>query len=153
MTPRHQPQPSLRGHLTFALKYEGLDLAVLKRLLRATGPGPIIAWVEDEPTGSYARRIWFLFEWLTGQTLHLPDAEGGRYTTVVDERLQFGTEGVNSSRHRVRNNLPGNSDFCPLVFRTEKLHAFSELDPAAKAREVIEKVPRDLWPGRQPFFS
>ena len=69
MTPRHQPQPSLRGHLTFALKYEGLDLAVLKRLFRANGPDPIIAGVEDEPTGSYARRIWFLFEWLTGQTL------------------------------------------------------------------------------------
>ena len=144
MTPRHQPQPTLRGHLTFALKYEGLDLAVLKRLFRATGPDPIIAWVENEPTGSYARRIWFLFEWLTGQTLHLPDAEGGRYTAVVDDRLQFGTEGVNSSRHRVRNNLPGNSDFCPLVFRTEKLQALCELDLAAKARKVIEKVPRDL---------
>lgn len=144
MTPRHQPQPSFRGHLTFALKYEGLDLAVLKRLFRATGPDPIIAWVEDEPTGSYARRIWFLFEWLTGQTLPLPDAEGGRYITVVDDGLQFGAESVNSSRHRIRDNLPGTSDFCPLVFRTEKLQAFCELDLAVKAREVIEKVPRDL---------
>lgn len=35
MTPRHQPQSSLQGHLTFALKYEGLDLAVLKRLFLA----------------------------------------------------------------------------------------------------------------------
>jgi hypothetical protein len=26
MTPRHAPHPSLDGHLTFALKYEGLDL-------------------------------------------------------------------------------------------------------------------------------
>src|SRR5882757_1964402 len=32
LTPRHEPEPSLQGHLTFALKYEGLDLAVLKRL-------------------------------------------------------------------------------------------------------------------------
>ncbi|TIP80171.1 MAG: cell filamentation protein Fic, partial [Mesorhizobium sp.] len=36
MTPRHAPQPTLEGHLTFALKYEGLDLAVLKRLFLET---------------------------------------------------------------------------------------------------------------------
>src|SRR5579872_3232181 len=32
LTPRHAPSPDLEGHLTFALKYEGLDLALLKRL-------------------------------------------------------------------------------------------------------------------------
>src|SRR3977135_1875367 len=31
-TPRHAPEATLEGHLTFALKNEGLDLAVLKRL-------------------------------------------------------------------------------------------------------------------------
>ena len=28
LTPRHAVSPTLEGHLTFALKYEGLDLAV-----------------------------------------------------------------------------------------------------------------------------
>src|ERR1700736_5719180 len=37
-SPRYQPQPSLEGHLTFALKYEGLDIAVLKRLFLAVSP-------------------------------------------------------------------------------------------------------------------
>ena len=37
MTPRHAPHARLEGHLTFALKYEGLDLAVLKRLFLTTG--------------------------------------------------------------------------------------------------------------------
>ncbi|MGY2930635.1 hypothetical protein ACVWZ6_000237 [Bradyrhizobium sp. GM6.1] len=32
-TPRHAPQASLEGHLTFALKNEGVDLSVLKRLI------------------------------------------------------------------------------------------------------------------------
>src|SRR5262245_60114148 len=40
-TPRHAPSTDLEGHLTFALKYEGLDLAVLNRLFAATGPHPI----------------------------------------------------------------------------------------------------------------
>lgn len=144
MTPRHQPQASLQGHLTFALKYEGLDLAVLKRLFLTTGPGPITDWARDEPTGSYARRIWFLYEWLTGERLDLPDAGGGRYVSVLDGRLQFETEGINSSRHRVKDNLPGNPDFCPLVFRTTELQAFCDLDLATRARKIVDKVPRDL---------
>ena len=32
LTPRHEPRPTLEGHLTFSLKHEGLDLAILKRL-------------------------------------------------------------------------------------------------------------------------
>src|SRR5690606_33465073 len=38
MTPRHAPEASLEGHLTFALKYEGLDLALLKCLFLKVGP-------------------------------------------------------------------------------------------------------------------
>src|SRR6202011_3716607 len=37
-SPRYEPQPTLEGHLTFALKYEGLDIAVLKRLFLAVSP-------------------------------------------------------------------------------------------------------------------
>src|SRR3954454_3067391 len=54
MTPRHAPRPTLEEHLTFALKYEGLDLALLKRLFLATGPDEIIALIRARPTGSYA---------------------------------------------------------------------------------------------------
>lgn len=45
------------GHLRFALKYEGLDLAILKRLLIATGPAMIELVVREEPAGTYAHRI------------------------------------------------------------------------------------------------
>src|SRR5215831_9507826 len=71
-SPRYEPQPTLEGHLTFALKYEGLDLAVLKRLFLAVGPAEVEAIVRARPTGSYARRLWFLYEWLTGTTLDVP---------------------------------------------------------------------------------
>ena len=41
LTPRHAPEATLDGHLTFALKYEGLDLAVLKRLFLHVGQAGI----------------------------------------------------------------------------------------------------------------
>lgn len=144
MTPRHAPHPTLEGHLTFALKYEGLDLAVLKRLFLATGPAAIEELVREKPTGSYARRIWFLHEWLTGTRLDLPDAVSGRYVPVLDPALQWGTEGENAPRQRVRNNLPGTAEFCPLVFRTRELERFIELHLPQRAQKIVAAVPRDL---------
>lgn len=144
MTPRHAPPASLDGHLTFALKYEGIDLAVLKRLFLTTGPAPIEAIVRSTPTGSYARRIWFLYEWLTDTRLDLPDADAGRYVPVIDPELQWTGPEETASRYRVKNNLPGTRDFCPLVFRTETLTNFIGLDLARRAQDIVAAVPRDL---------
>ena len=143
-TPRHAPPADLEGHLTFALKYEGLDLAALKRLFVATGPGPIDAIVRARPTGRYARRIWFLYEWLTGSRLDLPDAGQGSYVPVLDPDHQWEGPSGNSSRHRVKNNLPGTPAFCPLVFRTETLDAFAAMDLGARARHAVAEVPKKL---------
>ena len=143
-TPRHAPRPTLESHLTFALKYEGLDLVVLKRLFLETGPAGLEAMVRATPTGSYVRRIWFLYEWLTGNRLDLPDAEKGNYVPAVNPEQQWAITGQNSSRHRVKNNLPGTPAFCPLVSRTEALDRFVALDLPARAQEIVAEVPRDL---------
>ncbi len=117
---------------------------MLKRLFAAAGPGEIAALVRAKPTGRYARRIWFLYEWLTGEQLDLPDAGKGTYVPAVDPRKQWAIEGKNSPRHRVRNNLPGTPAFCPLIFRTKKLDEFIEMNLPARARAVVANVPRDL---------
>ena len=144
LTPRHAPQPTLEGHLTFALKNEGLDLAVLKRLFLALEGHAIEAIVRATPTGGYARRIWFLYEWLTARRLDLPDSDRGSYVSALDPDQQWAVPGVNSPRHRVRDNLPGTPNFCPLVRRTDALVGFVELDLAARARAVVAAVPSDL---------
>ena len=144
MTPRYAPHATLEGHLTFALKYEGLDLAVLKRLFRATGPTTIEEIVRATPTGSYARRIWFIYEWLTGTKLDLPDVRTGRYVPVLDPALQWDAPAENVSRQRVKNNLPGTPEFCPLVFRTDTLSRFIDLDLRQRAMDIVAEVPRDI---------
>jgi hypothetical protein len=139
-TPRHAPRATLEGHLVFALKYEGLDLAILKRLFEATAPATIENIVHAKPTGSYARRIWFLYEWLLGRELDLPNAQTGSYADIVDRKQQWAVEGVTSKRHRVRNNLPGTPHFCPLVWRTEKLERFVDARLDELARDAVGKV-------------
>ncbi len=143
-TPRHAPPATLGGHLTFALKYEGLDLAVLKRLFLAIDAAQIARLVRAHPTGRYVRRLWFLYEWLTGRRLALPDCATGTYVAVVDPEQQWAIDGENVLRQRVRNNLPGTPAFCPLAFRTSTLDALVAMDLAARARAVAAEVPRDL---------
>lgn len=144
LTPRHEPPPSLAGHLTFALKYEGIDLAVLKRLFQSLDAAVIAELVRAKPTGAYARRIWFLYEWLTGKELDLPALNRATYVPVVDPDLQWTSEGKNAPRQRVSNNLPGTPAFCPMVFRTETLERFASMNLGARARAIAAAVPADL---------
>ena len=143
-SPPYAPRASLQGHLTFALKHEGLDLAVLRRLFAATGPEPVESIVKAKPTSIYARQTWFLYEWFTGCRLDLPNAEQGRYPLVVNPDRQFAVRPKTSPRHRVKNNLPGTPEFCPLVFRTETLDRFASMQLQARARDAVASVPKDL---------
>jgi Fic family protein len=143
-TPRHAPEASLEGHLTFALKNEGLDLAVLKRLFLAVKPSDIAELVRQKPTGVYSRRVWFLYEWLLGSELKVSIEDKVTYVDAVDTEMQFAGPGQNSARHRVRNNMPGTRDFCPMVFKTAALKEFIALDLKERARVVVSEVPKDL---------
>ncbi|MFA7567569.1 MAG: Fic family protein [Alkalispirochaeta sp.] len=143
-SPRYDPGPSVGGHLTFALKYEGVNLAVLSGLFSAMDPKDVVSLVAATPTGAYARRIWFLYEWLTGTRLNLPDLTRGNYVPVIDPEVQYALPGRLVSRQRVRDNLPGNRSFCPLVYRTEKLVQFEGQGLLHRARQVMDAVPRDI---------
>ncbi|PWL19990.1 MAG: cell filamentation protein Fic [Altererythrobacter sp. XM-24bin4] len=139
-TPRHEPKATLEGHLVFALKYEGLDLCVLKRLFQAVVADEMAELVRSKPASAYMRRLWFLYEWLLSDALDLPDAKSGTYHDVVDPKLQWAVKGENSTRHRVRNNLPGTPEFCPLVFRTKALEGFVGAALDERARAVIGRI-------------
>lgn len=143
-TPRHKPEDSLVGHLTFALKHEGVELATLKPLFQAVGPTPFEEIVHAAPTGAYSRRIWFLYEWLCGSTLNLDDSTQGNYVTLVNSKLQYPGPVRNSKRHRIRNNLPGVPAFCPMVRRTPELEQKIQQDLSQAAARHIGQTHRDL---------
>lgn len=120
-TPRHKPEDTLYSHLTFALKYEGIDLAVLKALFQVVEAADIESIVQSEPTGIYSRKIWFLWEWLLEEQLDLEDVVKCNFVSLINSKLQFEGKDTLSKRHRIRNNLPGTKNFCPLIRKTKKL--------------------------------
>jgi hypothetical protein len=126
-----RPSADLRGHLTFHLKHEVLHLELLSHVFSRIKPQELAGWVSTEPSGQYARRAGFLFEWLTGQELSLHAVPAGSYVDVVDsQKLVTASEGrsVPNRRWRVRDNLPGTRAFCPLIRKTPDTQQAMALD-------------------------
>lgn len=142
---RYRPAESLGAQLTFALKREGVDLAVLDSLFATVPSEQVAEAVRAAPTSGYMRRTWFLHEWLTGRQLDLSDAGKVKAVEVVDPERQVALpRGEISRRHRVRNNLPGTPGFCPMVRRTRAIRAAQTARLGEQARRVIGRTPADV---------
>ena len=144
-TIKHQPQNTLYNHLVFALKYEGINLLFFKKLFEKLDQLTIEEWIKKEPFSIYTRKIWFLYEWIMQKQLFLTDLKEGNYVPLVDDKLQYSSPvSINSTRHRIKNNLPGTVNFCPLIFKTEKLEKYIEDNLTEKTNLAIEKVHKDI---------
>ena len=97
----------------------------------------ITAYVRSAPTGAHNRRAWFLYEFLTGRMLDIEDAAEAGFSDLLDNRVYFTGAPVPSRRHKVRDNLLGNKDFCPIIRRTKTLTDFGSRAFGEKANEII----------------
>lgn len=145
-TPRYTPKDNFYAHLVFALKYEGINLHLLNALFKTISSRELEEFIHLEFKGIYGRRIWFLYEWLTGKELNLPDLQDNkiRFVDVLDEKLQYAGPSQRSLRHRINNNLPGVRNFCPLIRRTEALDNFIKNNLNKMAEHEIEQIHPDL---------
>lgn len=137
---RYKPKDSLEGQLNFALRHEVIDLLVMKRVFEALPQKEVARFILSTPTGTTTRRVWFFYEFLTGNRLDIKDAESVTAIDALETTKYFTTKGKLSKRHRVRNNLLGPREFCPIIRKTEKLNNFINQNLDAKARETIGKV-------------
>jgi hypothetical protein len=148
---RYWPGDSFADHLTFALRHEDIDLLILKRAFEAVPQAELEALVRAAPTGTEARRAWYLYETLTGRTLAVDDAPRAAAVDLLDPAAYFTGKPRLSRRHRVRDNLLGTGRFCPIIRRTEALTGFVALDLASRARETVGRTGAHLV-GRAASF-
>ena len=142
-----RPDANLRGHLTFHLKHEILNLELLSRLFEKIELTELVAWIEQEPSGQYARRAGFLYEWLTGRELQIQAEVGGSYVDVIDnQRLVAASDGQSQPirRWRIRDNLPGTPYFCPIVLKTNELVQAIGLDIRGLISDLNEEFGEDV---------
>lgn len=143
--PKHWPGDKLGDHLEFALKYDGTNLAILARLFEEVAVEDILEYVRSKPTGKYARRLWFLFEFLTGKTLPLENVKSGNYIDLVESDEYYTVvPGRQVRRQRINDNLLGNQQFCPMVRRTDTLSNFELADLPKRCRHVVSAYSPEL---------
>ncbi len=121
---RHPIKDTWQANLNFAIRYEGINLEILKAFFLKVNTHEFLKEVKTKPTGSYCRRIWFLYEFLTGKKLPLDDVHSGPFVELQDPGKQFSLNDKDScraKRQRIINNLPGNSLFCPMVRITKPI--------------------------------
>jgi Fic family protein len=145
LTPRHKPAEDLYAHLVLALKWEGINLLLFKKLYEKMTSATVESWITAAPQSQYSRRIWFLYEWLMQNELKLPDLKEGNYVELINEKLQYASPlSEISSRHRIKNNLPGNPRFCPLIHKTARLEKYIAEQLDEKTNAVISGVHKDI---------
>jgi hypothetical protein len=140
-----RPEGTIADHLTFALKHEVVNLEFLYRLFAAIDQRELETWILNERTGAYARRAGFFFEWLTGRRLDVPDLTIGNYVDALDPGAYLvAARATNVQRWRVRDNMPGTSEFCPIIERTQAVARIEGYDCAQALLQLEREYGADL---------
>ena len=142
---QYWPGEEVGSQLEFALKYDGVNLALLAKIFEKVSTDELSEYIKSRPTGKYARRIWFFYEFLTGKKLPVDNLTSGNYVNALAVEDYYTLQsGEKSSRHRIVNNLLGSKSFCPVVRKTEKLSKLDVSDLRKKCEDIITSYPPDL---------
>ena len=142
---QYWPGEKLGDHLEFALKYDGVNLGLLARIFEKASQDELTEYIKSKPTGKYARRIWFFYEFLTAKQLPLDDRTSGNYVDALEAKNYYSVQnGEKSSRHRIVNNLLGPKTFCPVVRRTAKLAKLASSDLRKRCEDIVTAYPPEL---------
>ena len=141
---RYNPGDQFADHLTFMLRHEGTDLLILKGVLEAVPKNVIEEYVRSAPSGVSTRRAWFFYETLTGKTLDVEDVSKVSAVDALDPSAFFTGKSRLSKRHRVKDNLLGNGNYCPVIRKTAALEEFAAVGLADRAAETVGRTSRHL---------
>lgn len=132
------------NHLEFALKYDGINLEILSEVFSKVGIKELVSWITAKPQGQYTRRIWYLYEWMTDNQLRIDDLTKGNYIDLLNKDEYYTAQDQMIRRQRIRDNMLGNSNFCPLVRRTETMLEFENSDLSKRCRNILADYPAEF---------
>lgn len=144
---RFRHEDSWQWQIAFALRYEGVNIEVLKAFFDKIDSGEIEDFILAHPLGAIQKRIWFLYEYLTGKILNIKDGEGGSYIPLIDDTFQYALPAASSirvRRYHILNNLIGSKDFAPYVRKTAQILEFSSDRLKAESESLLEKYTPEL---------
>jgi Fic family protein len=132
-------------HIAFSLKYDDLNLDFLKTVFQNIHKTEIINFIKKSPSGKYARKIGFLFEFLTGNQLDLMKQITGNYTDLLDQEKYITGKATKNTRWRINNNLLGTNDYCPIVRRTNQINSLLNENIKQKIEALKNSYPTEVF--------
>ena len=132
-------------HIQFSLKYDDLNLDFLKTVFEKIQVSEIIALIDASPSGKYARKIGFLYEFLSGKQLKLKKTITGNYADLLDADKYITGQVIKNARWRINDNLLGIATFCPIVRRTRSLILLLQQDIPGKIEQLRRAYPQDIF--------
>jgi hypothetical protein len=136
-------EQTLVGHVEFALRNEGVNLEVLEAVFEHLPEVELLRRMSESPNSAFVRRACFFWEWLTGGNLAIEKTPTGAYVDALPEADYFTADPAHAIRYpkyRVRDNLPGTPDFCPLVRRSALADGPSLDELLDEATRTLEQV-------------
>lgn len=131
----------LLGHLLFALKHEGVNLAILAQALPRIPALALEAELSKAPNGIYIRKACFLREALGGEALQQASPVKGSFVPLFDPKQYLTMPGERNSRWRVEFNGIGTLEYCATVERTPEIAALLEHDILGRTRDFMQSLP------------
>jgi hypothetical protein len=142
---KYWPGENIGDQLEFALKYDGTSLGLLAQIFSKANIEELTDYIKSKPTGKYARRIWFFYEFITGEQLPIANLATGNYVEALETKAYYTIQNGNKSqRHRVINNLLGTKNFCPTFRKTEALTRLMASDLRQRYENIIALYPPEL---------
>lgn len=127
------------AHLLFALKHEGVNLAILMEAFRRISADDVVAELRRTPSGGYARLAGYLWEQANQARLDAPAAAGAAVDLFDPERYVTGPI-QRDARWRVNFNGLGSIRYCATVERTAALEAAIASDLLARANAYTAEL-------------
>ncbi|PMR73038.1 Fic family protein [Billgrantia endophytica] len=134
------PGDDLLEHLQFALKHEGVDLAVLAEALPHVPAEALVLALRASPNGIYLRKLAFLYEAFVGELDHEP-AVRSRVVPLFDPEHYVTGPSIRNGRWRIDFNGLGSLAYCATVRRTLEVNALLAEDVLVQARAFMEALP------------
>lgn len=131
----------LLGHVLFALKHEGVNLAILAQALPKIPVAALENALQEAPNGIYIRKACYLREAFTGEEVPQHAPVRGAFVPLFDPKRYVTCPGTRNSRWRVEFNGLGDVGYCATVERTARLIELQEHDILGRAKAFMESLP------------
>jgi len=144
-TTHYQPSDDAFEHLIFSIKHEDLNLCFLSAVFSKISPDDIKTFVSSSPNGKYHRSIGFLYEFLAGKTIDVPDLSSGNYFDLLDDKKYYTGIIAKNKKWRVNVNFLGTNEYCPIVRKTNTLIDQLAWDISNDLEEIENSFPEDIY--------